>query len=77
MIIMEAFIDVLLNEALMDGQPFKIVAILTVINEMELNLANIMSSYFNQLSLWYLQSIVSYGTCYLSINITITLTQLL
>ena len=43
---MEAFIDVLLNEALMDGQPFKIVAILTVINEMELNLANIMSSYF-------------------------------
>ena len=46
MIIMEAFIDVLLNEALMDGQPLKIVAILTVINEMELNLANIMSSYF-------------------------------
>ena len=45
--IMEAFIDVLLNETLMDGEPFKIVAILTVINEMELtNLANIMSPYF-------------------------------
>ena len=45
--IMEAFIGVLLNETLMEGQPFKIIAILTVINEMELtNLANIMSPYF-------------------------------
>ena len=45
--IMEAFIDFLLNETLMDGQPFKIVAILTVINKMELtNLADIMSPYF-------------------------------
>ena len=44
--IIEAFIDVLLNETLMDGQPFKIIAILTVINEMELtNLANIVSPY--------------------------------
>ena len=45
--IIEAFIDVLLNETLMDGQPFKIVAILTDINEIELtNLADIMSPYF-------------------------------
>ena len=45
--IMEAFIDVLLNETLMDGRPFKIIAILTLINEMELtNLADIMSPYF-------------------------------
>ena len=45
--IMEAFIDVLLNETLMDGRPFKIIAILTLINEMELtNLADIMSTYF-------------------------------
>ena len=44
---MEAFIDVLLSETLMDGQPFKIIAILTVINKMELtNLANTMSPYF-------------------------------
>ena len=47
--IMEAFIDVLLNETLMDEQPFKIIVILTVINEIELtNLANIMSPYFTQ-----------------------------
>ena len=45
--IIEAFIDVLLNETLMDGQPFKIVAILTDSNEIELtNLADIMSPYF-------------------------------
>ena len=45
--IMEAFIDVLLNETLMERQPFKIVAILTIINEIELaNLANIVSPYF-------------------------------
>ena len=45
--IMEAFIDVLLNETLMERQPFKIVAILTIINETELaNLANIVSPYF-------------------------------
>ena len=44
---MAAFFDVLLNETLIDGQPFKIVAILTVINEIELaNLANIRSPYF-------------------------------
>ena len=45
--IMEAFIDVLLNETLMDGRPFKIIAILAFINETEItNLANIMSPYF-------------------------------
>ena len=44
--IMEAFIDVLLNETLMYGQTFKIIAILALVNETEItNLANIMSPY--------------------------------
>ena len=48
--IMTAFIDVLLNETLLHGRPFKIIAILTLINEIELiNLANIISPYFTMI----------------------------
>ena len=48
--IMTAFIDVLLNETLLNGRPFRIIAILTVINEIEIiNLANIMSPYFTMI----------------------------
>ena len=49
--IMTAFIDVLLNETLLNGRPFKIIAILTLIDETELiNLANIMSPYFTMIA---------------------------
>ena len=75
--IMEAFIDFLLNETLMDGQPFKIVAILTVINKIELtNLADIMSPYFTPIvSIAPLKS-QSFSACHLSINTTIMFVKL-
>ena len=76
--IMEAFIDVLLNETLMDGRPFKIIAILTLINEMELtNLADIMSPYFIPIVPVVPRNFLSYVILNLSTIITIMLLHLL